>query len=515
MIHIDNYIKKWPVFHSIRGRLLYTITFMLIIIVLLICLLLYTTQQNIRLPKKIVNIQQELSQFYDKVLEMDNFSQIYLYNKTETNKLNYLKSYYNAKQIINNLASDFPNKEQENISWRILLLNNMLQTHYETLLSLSVVNTQAKNYITSYNFLLSTINNILSTRGQYSRLLNDGMYQQIIIHEKNTKNLLLGLLIFGFVLFFVIIFLSTYMMRSITKPLQKIVKNINKIKQGQYNVKEINTYGCQEWQILSTLFTDMAGSIDLYIHSLEKNSLLETRLLEKENENLRINELLVKTELNALQSQMNPHFLFNTLSMLSKLAYIEQAYQTSELMDTVADLMRYSLDKSSKASDLFAELDCIHNYIFIQNKRFSQRINFQVNITDKLENIIMPGMILQPLIENAIVHGVNHMSKNAIIEVKVICDSSYIYISVSDNGIGMSSEALEKILLGKEHFSGNKHTSIGFQNVFKRLTLFFGKQYNLHVYSEPDCGTEIVIALPKTKNSTLKERNNNVPINDC
>lgn len=437
-----------------------------------------------------------LNLFYDQIEKADEAARSFLYSPSERTLEIYLSHFNKSTELADELMTFI---DREDHRWRIQLLKNMLITYQETFFLLK--NNNLRNvleYQIHYAFLVSTAHNISNTATQYYGLLTGQMANAnaTLLQEWDRQifiyySLILLLIIAG-------IIFSVYNIKWITEPIEHIVKNINHIKAGHFDFKAIKTYD-REISILCDAFTDMAQSINGYVQSIKQNSELKHKLLEQENENLRISELLIQTELKALQSQVNPHFFFNMLSMVSKMAYIEKAYRTSEMMETVADLMRYSLDNSTKTSNLFNEMECLENYVTIQKQRFGHRLSFELSIAQHMPNIHMPGMILQPLVENAIVHGVANMTEGARIYIKTYCTQNNVYLEISDNGVGMEQTVLDAFLEGKElpgEYSSKKGTGIGLQNVLKRLEMFFDNRHNVLIKSDPDCGMAIIITLP-------------------
>ena len=502
--------RRLPKYHSIRGRL---ISYSVLLFAFFIPITLTSTIMGghfLHLPEVFSQRNDQLNQFYESVQALDGHARSYLYQRSEVELDAFEQGYDDIVVNLESFQISLADAHNEDLPWRISLLENMTLTYRETFQKLVARNLSVEEYNEAYDFLVSTAENIDRTRNQYNRLLTDEMTYTVGRMKSQWKtSMLITYSVLASLLVVAVVF-STKITRSITTPLQKLIRNIQKIKMGRYDLKEIKTNHYEEIDVLCDAFTDMAVSLDGYINSLEQNVSLENQLLEKENENLRIGELLAQTELQALQAQMNPHFLFNTLSMLSKLAYIEGAPHTSEMMETVADLMRYSLEKSSKASDLKGEIECLRNYIAIQKKRFGERIAFHIGIDPNVCNVIMPGMVLQPLVENAIIHGVGKVYKGAEIHVNIYNDDRQIYLEISDNGVGMEQQCIDMILLGQDPAASLKHTSIGFQNVLRRLKLFFGNRYQVMLHSEPDCGTDIIITLPRM----MQEGQQNVQIND-
>lgn len=431
-----------------------------------------------------------LSTFYKEVDTANVLAQNFLYSQKEEDLNNYITHYTKSRKSLKTIVSLTSNAER---TWRIGLLDNMILTYNETFEKLR---SGERLNGSDYEFMVHTAANISDTATQYYNMITQGMSESSgnIQHDwARQMPVIYGLIILTLVF---TIGYTAWSIHSLTVPMGQLIGNIKRFKEGQYEFTKVKTKN-EELTLLVDAFSDMAVSVKGYVESIRQNARLKTELLKKENENLKISELLTKTELMALQGQMNPHFLFNTLSMLSKMAYIENAPETSKMMEIVADLMRYSLDKSSKSTTMLEELKCLKNYYLIQEKRFGQRVRFSLNLSDNLRNIVMPSMILQPLVENAIIHGFGQMPANAKVTVSVYEDKDFIYISVSDNGVGMESSLVETILSeGKVQSSSGDGSSIGLNNVIRRLRMFFGEHFSLNIESGPGCGTLIVITLP-------------------
>jgi sensor histidine kinase YesM len=232
----------------------------------------------------------------------------------------------------------------------------------------------------------------------------------------------------------------------------------------------------------------------------EAESNVRKMLLESENQNLKKTELMVKSELKMLQAQMNPHFLFNTLSMISQLATMGRSEEAAELIDITAYLLRYSMDKSNRMSTLREEIECVRSYLHIQRLRFGDRITFELNVEEALPNIMLPGMILQPLIENAVLHGVDGVLKGAVVSVSSERRENSLRLSVEDNGRGMSGERLEEIM-SSDSFDGDEHVHIGLLNVKKRIEMLFGESASFHIESTEDVGTLVTITIDIASNA--------------
>lgn len=434
-----------------------------------------------------------LSGFYTEMNAADIMAQNHLYTKSAQDLSQYKKHMARVRTHLSYLQQT---AQYEELRWRVTLLSNMVDTYEETLQVLRLHPVQsAESYGQTYDFLVSTAGNIAGTAPQYYNLLTDEMNCTTNeMQQRWRKDVVLTFIGIAGMLILAALFSSMYVY-SITNPIQTIVKNIHKIKQGQYNLRQVQPVG-KEIAVLCDAFSDMAQSVQLHIADVEEKATLEKRLLETENTNLKMSELLTQTELKALQGQMNPHFLFNTLSMISKMAYMENAPDTSAMMETVADLLRYSLDKSSKTSDLLGEIECVRNYYTIQNKRIGHRVTLSLCITAHLRNMQMPGMVLQPLIENAVLHGVSQMTQGAHIEVCVYQDAAFTYLSVQDNGKGMTDEQITSLLTDKTMDSDAGSMHIGLRNVLTRLRIFYGNDFTACIVSDIGEGTMVLLSLP-------------------
>lgn len=210
-----------------------------------------------------------------------------------------------------------------------------------------------------------------------------------------------------------------------------------------------------------------------------------------------------EAELKNLQARINPHFLFNSINLISKMAYIEQAEQTSAMMESLGELLRYNLDNFSKIVTLGKEIENIRDYTIIQKMRFGDRIEFTIHADERIEKGRIPCLILQPLVENAIIHGVGMYTKGAVVRVDTrLLENDRAEILIYDNGMGMEADELDRVRgIIKEHYSDAENGSIGLSNVFKRLQLFFNNNVIITVDSRRGQYTKVKINIPFKKES--------------
>ncbi|MNZ97798.1 Sensor histidine kinase YpdA [compost metagenome] len=214
--------------------------------------------------------------------------------------------------------------------------------------------------------------------------------------------------------------------------------------------------------------------------------------------------LLKESQLISLQSQINPHFLFNTLDTLSKKAYLDGSEETSDLIANVADLLRYNLRRLDRAVTLAEELSVTLKYIEIQSARFTDRLTFVQQIDSSCLQLKLPCLTLQPLIENAVIHAVEPLEDGGTIFLRIYGVEERVVIEVEDTGTGMGEDKVRHILAegGAPETQGHS-TGIGFINVVKRLRLYFGEEDIIAITSAPGEGTKITIKIPNVRSTAL------------
>jgi sensor histidine kinase YesM len=274
--------------------------------------------------------------------------------------------------------------------------------------------------------------------------------------------------------------------KGLTKPLRNLSKAAKEVSAGNFDGPPIKVKTNDEVKILSDSFQNMRENIKQLIDEIKEKSELD--------------KLLKELELNHLQNQINPHFLFNTLNTISRMAYLEEANVTSRLIQSVSTLLRSSLGDINKSVTLKEEVQVVKEYFYIQKTRFAERITFKTEIDEGCLNVKIPALTLQPLVENSFIHGVEGLEKGGEISLSIYRTGQTIIVELKDNGKGMNEEmkqrifSTERIDLYEEH-SGHS-TGIGLRNVIKRLRLVYKQQDILEIHSERNKGTTIRIKLP-------------------
>ncbi|WP_139904931.1 sensor histidine kinase [Clostridium thermarum] len=296
--------------------------------------------------------------------------------------------------------------------------------------------------------------------------------------------------------------ISTY---RLTKPLAQLSHSAEKISVGDFDIELTQTHTGDETDILASAFIKMAKSIRNYIDELKEHAEVEKRLKEQELNNLKMKSLLKEAELKFLQSQINPHFLFNTLNAASQLAMIEGADKSSEFMENIAQLFRYNLKNIEELVTLREEIEYVKNYMQVLKIRFGSRITFYSNIDESTLDVKIPRITIQPIVENAYIHGLQDLERNGEIHMNVKNSGDSVHIEIIDNGKGMDSACIQGILGSEqEEVTFQKHVNgIGINNVIQRLQYLFNiadKQKLVNIESEIGQGTKVTLILPQIVN---------------
>lgn len=314
----------------------------------------------------------------------------------------------------------------------------------------------------------------------------DAFYRGII--EQSTELKRLGAWLLSLITIILLLFTYWFSL-SITRPIQKLTVAAKELSRGRFD-KPIEVHSNDEISFLAKTFDRMRVNINNLISEIQQKAQLESELQQSKL-------LLKESQLISLQSQINPHFLFNTLDTLSKKAYLDGSEETSDLIASVAGLLRYNLRRLDRAVTLEEELSVALKYIEIQSARFTDRLRFEREVDESCLQLKLPCLTLQPIIENAVIHAVEPLEDGGSITLRIYEREQRVWIEIEDDGAGMTAEKVNHILMEGGNADGLGHsTGIGFSNVVKRLRLFVGAEDVISIDSEPGCGTKVTIKIP-------------------
>ncbi|MCG8481908.1 MAG: sensor histidine kinase [Clostridia bacterium] len=274
-------------------------------------------------------------------------------------------------------------------------------------------------------------------------------------------------------------------------PLTNIEKAVMILEKGNYDF-EIN----------------LNKKNDIYPLSIQLNAMLKN-LKDSMNREYTAGILKKQAEINALQSQINPHFLYNVLDSIRGHALTEGVDEIAEMTEALSILFRYSISSKSNLVTLESELKNIKNYFKIQQYRFNNKFDLDIKIEGNLDKILsykIPKLTIQPILENSIYHGLEMKMEKGKISIRVQATEDRLIINISDDGVGMDRHQLEKLneklssqLDVEKDINTSKKTGIALTNVNQRIKLLFGEAYGLYIYSTPNIGTDVEIIIPKVE----------------
>jgi sensor histidine kinase YesM len=316
----------------------------------------------------------------------------------------------------------------------------------------------------------------------------DRFYRGIIEQSSELNKLGVWMLL----LITLLLLLFTYWFSlSITRPVLKLTQAAKELSRGRFDL-QIEVASNDEISFLAKMFDRMRININNLISEIQQKAQLENELQQNKL-------LLQESQLRSLQSQINPHFLFNTLDTLSKKAYLEGSEETSDLLASVAGLLRYSLKRLDRSVTLYDEVKVLKQYMEIQKARFTDRLEFHANIDETCLYVQIPGLTLQPIVENAVIHAVEPEEDGGAIWFSIRDGDDRVTIEIEDDGPGMTELKIKQIL--EEHVveTEGHSTGIGFSNVVRRLRLFYGREDVIEIESGSGRGTKVVLKIPKTR----------------
>lgn len=487
---------------SLRWRILFCIT----IAIFLMALSLFGTMRLSNLS------MQSLGESYKSSSELSYFTQeINSTEKAMENYVNYhtfesIDNYYYYKNKVEayfDSMQEFPSiNEISQKEYVVLQLAKSFIYYSNLTISARRANNDEeiaytyRNTIECYNHLKLQIQELNNLRLQQNALTYATNQQRINM----TRNLsFMYFIIFSIMIFVILYFTIT----SITEPLVEISDVAHKIAKRDFDVPLFNRETNDEIGNICQAFDRMIISIREYIDTIWEKARTEAELKEKEME---MQALYVDAQLRALQNQINPHFLFNTLNTGAQLAMMENADKTCYFIEQVADFFRYNIQQQKKTATIDEELGLIDNFVYIMKVRFGNRLIFNKDIPNEKLSEEIPLMTLQPLVENCIKHGLKNAT--GIVNLKVSLENKFIIISISDNGEGMPDETKEAVFqavdsgttrLSAEHIGNTStHNGTGLISVFLRLKLHFHRDDLFDITNGDDgAGTKFIIRIPK------------------
>ena len=305
---------------------------------------------------------------------------------------------------------------------------------------------------------------------------------------------------FTLIMLFIVFSVSHAMTESIVVPVLKLSQEAGRIGRSDFSGEDICIDNQDEIGDLVKIFNGMKHATEDNIKTIQENHRMTELLQQEKMENIEMEKRLDMNRLELLKSQINPHFLFNTLNMIGSMAELEEADTTVKMTHSLAQLFRYNLSTKEQVVPIESELMIAENYMYLQKMRFGSRVRYEVERPEDISGISIPSFTMQPLVENAIVHGISRKEQGGKVSVSIrLKEGGMVEITISDDGLGMKKEVLDALLEGLRDPDGNRTAKIGIGlgNIYRRINTLYKGLGGLEIESEEGVGTRIVLSIPQ------------------
>lgn len=321
-------------------------------------------------------------------------------------------------------------------------------------------------------------------------------YQEKVPVFYNMPYLILAIsaVLMGFVMF-----LTKILSNALVSPAVLLAQCARKIAKNDFTGEDPSVENRDEMGELVRAFNKMKRSTKGYIDTLKENHRMSELLHREEIERVEMEKQLSGARLELLKSQINPHFLFNTLNMIACMAKLEEAVTTERMISSMGSLFRYNLKTSEQIVTLARELKVVQDYMYIQQMRFGSRILYSCDLKVDAEQAMIPAFTLQPVVENAMVHGLSKKEQGGRVHVRIWEQGKRLVISVADTGLGMSEERLAEVTEAMKERRTSR-IGIGLGNIYKRIHMMY-KQGEFRIASIEGRGTVIQMFIPQEKHN--------------
>ncbi|MGG4440829.1 histidine kinase [Brevibacillus fortis] len=306
------------------------------------------------------------------------------------------------------------------------------------------------------------------------KIIGVSYMDEIVTTKKEISGFIIWLLIIVIV---IVLFVLHYLSAKISRPIKLLERSMEKVEQGDFSESE-PIRGSHEVEQLSLRFQLMVAKVRELMHQI-----------------IREQEAKRKSELEVLQAQIHPHFLYNTLNSVVRMVGIGKNEDVITTITSLSKLFRISLSRGKNIITVQEELEHVLNYLIIQKMRYKQKFEYEIVAEDGVLDCLTLKLLLQPIVENAIYHGIEHLADPGRIRIFAALIDGKMLLQVSDNGLGMPPDVLERVKAGC--YKSKEGSGVGIQNVQERIRLTFGEQYGLEIESEQEEGTVVRIWIPR------------------
>jgi two-component system sensor histidine kinase YesM len=458
----------------------------------------------------------ELNQLHESIADLENSLELFLSTSTSESMTEFNRKAANLAAWANDILDETDNSEQ---GLMMKDIGNLMKTYIENGNAAIIAKRERKieQYVKSYND--STVTASYLYRGidtlMVQQLQDSAKYYTLISNRVAALQVInIILIVVSSIVIVVMIFVFSF---KLTNPIDKLVHLSKRISRGDFDVSTDFIDSDDEIAVLSKAFHEMVPRLKSYVEGITEKAELEVKLKEEHMQNLTMKTALREAQLHALQTQINPHFIFNTINAGAQIAMLEGDNKTSEFLVEAAGLIRYNLKSMDTPVTFKDELDNVRSYIYILKTRFHDLVNYVEEIEDdkRLLSLKMPRLTLQPVVENAYIHGLSELENGGTICIRATVENRRAVISVMDSGKGLDPtqrEILQETINGpdvapkSEPPKGGHTTGIGLNNIAKRLRLFYGYEKVLSIGNNAGGGVCVTFNLPIKQSKLITKR---------
>lgn len=422
----------------------------------------------------------------------------YIKRREETTLQQLTAAMEDTKRVVSQLPFTYGEIGEDRYArtWSVL---NMYQVYCEKRDEVLDAAGNTPDYISAL-YEVYDIQNYLQSYGK--QLMRDTLEDGVRAYGGRVRVIVLipaVIIVIELLFFFCIRRLSELMNRSIVTPVMELAEASRKIAENDFFIEDIGVRNEDELGELVKAFNKMKYATGQYIMALEEKRRALDLYHAEELEKLEIVSRLDAMELELLKSQIRPHFLFNTLNVISGMANLEGAQTTEEMTKALSSLFRYNLKTPDEKVPLARELKVVSDYMFLQKMRFGSRIEYRIDCQTDAEAVMIPTFTFQPLVENAIIHGLTLKEEGGHILIRIRERGGMIRMTIADDGMGIERQKLFDIRRQlQEEETGQ--TSIGLFNINKRLHAMYDRG-GIRIHSKAGAGTVISITIPDERGS--------------
>ncbi len=477
---------------SLRNRLFLTFAAFLVALVVPLAAVLVLVNTAYRDLSEMQSHQIEISFFITATdSAYDNFSR-YLYNGEEKYRADFLDQTAMVQAGIDRLDRELPAV----FHYNFYDLRSMVSSFQELAdeIRTDYMSGTARIFLDKRMTELARLRNYL--RAEYTRLLTSYIVhvqgRSVQLRHSIDASVVSIVLVIGVMLFLGAV-LAARLSRGIAAPVQELARSLARFSSGDLDVPPLEVRRSDEIGVVVNAFNTMTTEIRAYVAAIKGKAAVEAALADQTLRALQAENALKHAEMRYLQAQVNPHFLYNSLNSILSLARIECADRTTEACEDLAVLLRAALRSGRAMARLEDEFEIVRHYLRIQKVRFGRRLEFALDLPRDLRDVQIPSMIVQPFVENAVIHGIEPRESGGTVEVEARRDGcGATLVIVRDDGAGFDPQGTA--CSDDQHDDGQR---IGIDNVRRRLALIFGEARQLvSVESAPAAGTTVRILIP-------------------